>query len=112
MGKSKNNLPYPTCDKAGCDGMTPEDMVAICFNSEEFYCTPECARSALEDGHDVPKTVELVDPQYAVDRAAFPGVPDSAVSIQTEVTDQADAIKVVDRFEHEHPHEFRPEKAH
>jgi len=110
MGNSKNNLPYPTCDKTGCNEMTPDDMIAICFDRSDFYCSPECARSALDDERDIPETIELVDPQYRVDRAAFPGVPDGAISILTEIKNQAGAIEVIDTFERQCPHEFRQVK--
>lgn len=102
--------PGGRCARPGCEEPTPWDMSAVIITAE-WYCSPECARAALDDlvGQPAkePTRVALHDPQFHVDRSALPGVSPHATEIWRSVVGLPDAFKAVDELSELHPGAFR-----
>lgn len=98
-----------TCAGAECSEPTPGDMPCIIFDRENdrAFCSPECARDALDDREDAPEMVELHDPQYAVDRGDLHGVSEDSAVIAREVAGVGDAIVAIGECADMYPGEFR-----
>lgn len=99
-------IPNATCASEDCSEPTPWDMACIVFDGRAF-CSPACAREALDRLERVPETITLHDPQYAVDRDELPGVAPEDVDITRGVTGLEDARQAIEECATMHPYEFR-----
>lgn len=96
-----------TCDATGCDEPTPWDMVAIVF-AGDWFCSPDCARAALNEMTAAPDSITLHDPQFAVAREEVSAASDETdVDLQWPVVDETDALSVLDDIESMYPSDFR-----
>lgn len=92
--------PFGNCDREGCDEPCPWDMACILFDQRLAFCSPECARVALDDmaGEDLPKAVKLHDPQGAINREEL-GVPPDSIDLIREVSGRTDIREVIDEMD-------------
>lgn len=96
-----------TCENTDCDEPTPWDMVSIIFDQRAF-CSPDCARQALESVETAPESITLHDPQFQVSRADLPaGVGEGDVDISRPVTSVDDGVAGLEAAEEMYPGTFR-----
>lgn len=95
-----------TCANDACDHPTPWDMEAVVFN-DTWYCSPDCARTALDSPDESPQKIRLHDPQFVIPRDAMPPeVASDDVYIERRVLGLKDARRAVDEIEEMFPSEF------
>jgi len=104
---NQENIPDETCQSAGCESVTPCDMVSIRFGDDSF-CSPDCARAYLNAIKAPPPAIKLHDPQFSVDRAALPpAIGQDDVNIRRPVTGMEDALVAINEIEAMYPGGFR-----
>lgn len=99
------------CDRC-LDEPCPWDMPAIRIPDRAggtcWYCSPECARDAIDDVGEQPTHIIVHDPQGHVDHEAFDADEDT-VDIVLAVDNMDHAHRLLDRATENHRGPFRPE---